>query len=65
MCQAYEAVVTLATAAGCAVAVMPDAKGMFPETHGSFIGERIIMIIIIMIIIIIISWRPRRVVRWR
>jgi TPP-dependent 2-oxoacid decarboxylase len=28
----------LADALGCAVAVMPDAKGMFPEQHPAFIG---------------------------
>lgn len=28
----------LADALGCAVAVMPDAKGLFPESHGGFIG---------------------------
>jgi pyruvate decarboxylase len=28
----------LADAMGCAVAVMPDAKGMFPENHPGFIG---------------------------
>lgn len=36
--EAHEAVVRLATAAGCAVAVMPDAKGMFPEDHPHFVG---------------------------
>jgi thiamine pyrophosphate-dependent acetolactate synthase large subunit-like protein len=29
----------LADAAGCAVAVTPDAKGMFPEDHPGYIGE--------------------------
>jgi TPP-dependent 2-oxoacid decarboxylase len=28
----------LADALGCAVAVMPDAKGLFPESHPAFIG---------------------------
>jgi len=28
----------LADALGCAVAVMPDAKGLFPENHPAFIG---------------------------
>lgn len=28
----------LADALGCAVAVMPDAKGLFPESHTGFIG---------------------------
>jgi TPP-dependent 2-oxoacid decarboxylase len=28
----------LADALGCAVAVMPDAKGLFPESHPGFIG---------------------------
>ncbi|MDD5303873.1 MAG: thiamine pyrophosphate-binding protein [Elusimicrobia bacterium] len=28
----------LADALACAVAVMPDAKGLFPESHGGFIG---------------------------
>lgn len=28
----------LADALGCAVAVMPDAKGLFPESHAGFIG---------------------------
>ena len=28
----------LANALGCAVAVMPDAKGLFPESHPAFIG---------------------------
>jgi pyruvate decarboxylase len=34
----HEAIVKLADAAGCAVAVMPDAKGMFPENHPNFVG---------------------------
>lgn len=38
MAEAKDAVVKLATAAGCAVAVMPDAKGLFPEDHPNFIG---------------------------
>lgn len=38
MAEAKEAIVKLADAAGCAVAVMPDAKGMFPEDHTNFIG---------------------------
>ena len=29
----------LADAAGCAVAVTADAKGMFPEDHPGYIGE--------------------------
>jgi TPP-dependent 2-oxoacid decarboxylase len=28
----------LADALACAVAIMPDAKGLFPESHGGFIG---------------------------
>eukprot|EP00124_Ichthyophonus_hoferi_P004609 Ihof_evm5s529 gene=Ihof_evmTU5s529 len=36
-CEALEAVVELATAAGCATAIMPDAKGLFPESHSNFI----------------------------
>jgi len=35
---AGEAFLRLADALGCAVAVMPDAKGLFPESHPSFIG---------------------------
>lgn len=35
---AGEAFAHLADALGCAVAVMPDAKGLFPEDHPSFIG---------------------------
>jgi TPP-dependent 2-oxoacid decarboxylase len=35
---ACAAFVKLADALGCAVAVMPDAKGLFPEDHPSFIG---------------------------
>lgn len=38
MAEAKEAIVKLADAAGCAVAVMPDAKGMFPEDHPNFVG---------------------------
>ena len=38
MCKAFEEVEALATAAGCAIAVMPDAKGMFPEDHPHFTG---------------------------
>lgn len=38
MSDAFDAVVKLADVAGCAVAVMPDAKGMFPEDHPNFIG---------------------------
>eukprot|EP00124_Ichthyophonus_hoferi_P000926 Ihof_evm11s40 gene=Ihof_evmTU11s40 len=37
-CKALEAVVELSTAAGCATAIMPDAKGLFPESHPNFIG---------------------------
>ena len=36
--QAVPAFLKLAEALGCAVAVMPDAKGLFPEDHPSFIG---------------------------
>lgn len=39
MANAFDAVLKLATAANCAVAVMPDAKGMFPEDHPHFVGE--------------------------
>eukprot|EP00187_Rhodella_violacea_P014686 CAMPEP_0184716956 /NCGR_PEP_ID=MMETSP0314-20130426/6534_1 /TAXON_ID=38298 /ORGANISM="Rhodella maculata, Strain CCMP 736" /LENGTH=592 /DNA_ID=CAMNT_0027180449 /DNA_START=56 /DNA_END=1834 /DNA_ORIENTATION=+ len=35
---AIEAIEKLADAAECAVAVMPNAKGMFPEDHKNFIG---------------------------
>lgn len=35
---AVDAFYKLAEAIGCAVAVMPDAKGLFPENHPSFIG---------------------------
>ena len=35
---AVPAFLKLAEALGCAVAVMPDAKGLFPEDHPSFIG---------------------------
>jgi pyruvate decarboxylase len=35
---AIDAFRTLADALGCAVAVMPDAKGFFPESHPGFIG---------------------------
>ena len=37
-CQATSAFLKLADALGCAVAVMPDAKGLFPEEHPSFLG---------------------------
>lgn len=37
-CQATSAFLKLAEALGCAVAVMPDAKGLFPEEHPSFLG---------------------------
>ncbi len=33
-----EAFLELANRSGYAVAVMPDAKGMFPENHPQFIG---------------------------
>lgn len=36
--KAFSAFRKLADAIGCAVATMPDAKGMFPETHPSYIG---------------------------
>lgn len=36
--QAAPAFLQLAEALGCAVAVMPDAKGLFPEDHAQFIG---------------------------
>lgn len=36
--KAEKAFVELADASGYAVAVMPSAKGMFPETHSHFIG---------------------------
>jgi len=42
MAKAHEAVVRLADALGCVVAVMPDAKGMFPEDHPNFVGESFI-----------------------
>jgi pyruvate decarboxylase len=35
---AIDAFRELAEALGCAVAVMPDAKGFFPEDHPQFIG---------------------------
>ncbi|KAK4160893.1 thiamine diphosphate-binding protein [Cladorrhinum sp. PSN259] len=35
---AEEALIKLADALGCAVAVQPAAKGMFPETHKQFVG---------------------------
>jgi TPP-dependent 2-oxoacid decarboxylase len=35
---ACEAFLKLADAVGCAVAVMPDAKGLIPENHPAFIG---------------------------
>lgn len=38
MAEALDAVIQLANAAGCAVATMPDAKGMFPEDHPCYIG---------------------------
>lgn len=38
MVEAFDAVIQLADAAGCAVATMPDAKGMFPEDHPQYIG---------------------------
>ncbi|EWM28626.1 pyruvate decarboxylase [Nannochloropsis gaditana] len=38
MAEAFDAVIQLADAAGCAVATMPDAKGMFPEDHPQYIG---------------------------
>jgi pyruvate decarboxylase len=36
--EAIDAFRELAEALGCAVAVMPNAKGFFPETHPQFIG---------------------------
>ncbi|MFZ4775580.1 MAG: thiamine pyrophosphate-binding protein [Terrimicrobiaceae bacterium] len=36
--QAVRAFLKLADALGCAVAAMPDAKGLIPEDHPSFIG---------------------------
>ncbi len=36
--KACEAFLRLADALGCAVAVMPDAKGLFPEDHPAFMG---------------------------
>ena len=37
-CEAEDEFLKLANATGCAVAVMPNAKGMFPEDHPNFIG---------------------------
>lgn len=37
-CRAVPAFLKLAEALGCAVAVMPDAKGLVPEDHPLFIG---------------------------
>eukprot|EP00741_Cyanophora_paradoxa_P005939 tig00000949_g5757.t1 len=35
---AFDACVKFATKAGCGTAIMPNAKGMFPESHASFMG---------------------------
>eukprot|EP00124_Ichthyophonus_hoferi_P000928 Ihof_evm13s40 gene=Ihof_evmTU13s40 len=37
-CHAGESLIELATAAKCGTAVMPDAKGLFPESHPNYIG---------------------------
>ena len=41
LCCSYDAIGAfsdIAEALGCAVAVMPDAKGLFPEDHPQYIG---------------------------